>query len=316
MKKSIIAIVVATVSFASVSASANVDRDLVNNARAYAASIHGSNADRAVMIDSLVAQYESNPNSNNGMGADLRGMIGDYKAPVIELSGRAPVVAAQVQGVESKGATDSEHPESKPVATAQQAASVQHNQPVLDVERPHLDSNATEADRIAAQVQANVKNGVDGKDGVNGEAGKAGVNGSNGIDGKAGRDGNNGKDGVTTVRHELDTQTKAVVLSHSRAISNNSAAIERNSQRIDRNAKAIADNTKAIKHVGAMAAASANLHYNVNHSGYAVAAGEYKGSTAFAGGVQVQTSATTAITFQASYDGESVGASVGFHGDF
>ncbi|WP_407933100.1 YadA-like family protein [Herbiconiux daphne] len=50
--------------------------------------------------------------------------------------------------------------------------------------------------------------------------------------------------------------------------------------------------------------------------GYAVAVGEYDGATAIAGGLQFNTSTNTAITVQASYDGEAAGASVGFHGSW
>lgn len=165
-------------------------------------------------------------------------------------------------------------------------------------------------------------------------------NGADGVSGSNGKDGSNGvngKDGITTTVVKVDTATqqrvndnsaniaanRGEIISHSRAIAanragieRNSAAIEHNSQRIDRNSKDIAANRKAIKRVGAMAQAASNLHYNVNHNGYAVSVGEYQGNTAIAGGVQFQTGAHTAVTLQASYDGEAVGASVGFHGDF
>lgn len=78
----------------------------------------------------------------------------------------------------------------------------------------------------------------------------------------------------------------------------------------------IEDNSRAIKRLGATAEAAANLHYNANHSGYAIAAGEYNGESALAAGIQFKTSQSTAITLQASYDAESTGGSVGFHGDF
>ncbi|MCS5736720.1 YadA C-terminal domain-containing protein, partial [Herbiconiux daphne] len=153
---------------------------------------------------------------------------------------------------------------------------------------------------------------------IKGADGKDGAEGKQGVSGKKGATGSNGKDGVTTVitKTVVDNETRATVLSHSRAINRNSAAIERNSKAIERNTKQIAANTKAIKQVGAMAQATSNLHYNASNSGYAMAVGEYKGAVAFAGGVQKQINEHTAVTVQVSYDGDSVGASVGIHGDF
>uniref|UniRef100_UPI0034CD6BF6 YadA-like family protein n=1 Tax=Enterobacter hormaechei TaxID=158836 RepID=UPI0034CD6BF6 len=78
----------------------------------------------------------------------------------------------------------------------------------------------------------------------------------------------------------------------------------------------IENNKRAIKRLGAASEATANLHFNANHSGYAIAAGEYDGETALAAGVQFRTSKTTAISLQASYDAESTGGSIGLHGDF
>ncbi|MCS5736852.1 hypothetical protein, partial [Herbiconiux daphne] len=92
--------------------------------------------------------------------------------------------------------------------------------------------------------------------------------------------------------------------------------LEQNGQRISKNERDIKEVRKQVKAVGAMASASANLHYNRAENGYAVAVGEYDGSTAIAGGLQFNTSANTAVTVQASYDGEAAGASVAFHGSW
>ncbi|UHO31188.1 hypothetical protein K7R23_00070 [Citrobacter rodentium NBRC 105723 = DSM 16636] len=80
--------------------------------------------------------------------------------------------------------------------------------------------------------------------------------------------------------------------------------------------KQINHNGKAIKRLGASAQATANLHYNANHNGYAIAVGEYNSETALAGGLQFNTGKSTAVTVQGSYDAESFGGSVGLHGDW
>ncbi|MGV2814580.1 YadA-like family protein [Enterobacter cancerogenus] len=87
-------------------------------------------------------------------------------------------------------------------------------------------------------------------------------------------------------------------------------------RRFNQAERQIENNSRAIKRLGATAEAAANLHYNSNHSGYAIAVGEYNGESALATGIQFQTGKTTALTLQASYDDESAGGSVGFHGDF
>lgn len=86
--------------------------------------------------------------------------------------------------------------------------------------------------------------------------------------------------------------------------------------RFNRAESQIKVNSRAIKRLGATAEAAANLHYNANNSGYAIAAGEYNGESALAAGIQFRTGQSTAITVQASYDAESTGGSAGFHGDF
>ncbi|MCW3479822.1 YadA C-terminal domain-containing protein [Neisseriaceae bacterium JH1-16] len=106
------------------------------------------------------------------------------------------------------------------------------------------------------------------------------------------------------------------LLNHGSRISSNTARIDRNEQRIRRNEQDIQDMQTSVKRIGALAVASANLHYNRAENGYAVAVGEYAGSTAVAGGLQFNTSSNTAIDVQASYDGDDVGASVGFHGSY
>lgn len=96
----------------------------------------------------------------------------------------------------------------------------------------------------------------------------------------------------------------------------NTGRIDRNIKGIKRNEQDIKDIKKSVKNLGAGMAANSNLHYNANQSGYAVAVGEYQGSTAIAGGTQFRTGSNTAVTLQVSYDGEGTGASVGFHGNY
>lgn len=120
---------------------------------------------------------------------------------------------------------------------------------------------------------------------------------------------------VAANRGEIIAQSHSIA-ANTAGVKRNSAAIERNSSRIAKNEQDIKDVKQSVKRLGASAAASANLHYNRAESGYAVAVGEYKGATAIAGGVQFNTSANTAATVQVSYDGEGVGASVGFHGSW
>ena len=80
--------------------------------------------------------------------------------------------------------------------------------------------------------------------------------------------------------------------------------------------KQITSNKRAIKRLGASSQATANLHYNANRNGYAVAVGEYNGETALAGGIQFNSGKHTAVTVQGSYDAEAFGGSVGLHGDW
>ncbi len=80
--------------------------------------------------------------------------------------------------------------------------------------------------------------------------------------------------------------------------------------------KQIDHNASAIKRLGASSQATANLHYNANHNGYAISVGAYDGETALAGGLQFQTGKHTALTVQTSYDAEALGGSVGLHGDW
>lgn len=80
--------------------------------------------------------------------------------------------------------------------------------------------------------------------------------------------------------------------------------------------KQIDHNASAIKRLGASSQATANLHYNANHNGYAVSVGAYDGETALAGGLQFQTGKHSALTVQTSYDAEALGGSVGLHGDW
>ena len=65
-----------------------------------------------------------------------------------------------------------------------------------------------------------------------------------------------------------------------------------------------------------MAQAIAGLHYDANNTGIAVAAGTYDGAQAIAGGAQFNTSATSAATVGISWDGNAVGANVGWHKSF
>lgn len=162
----------------------------------------------------------------------------------------------------------------------------------------------------------------DGKDGVSitgatGKDGKDGasVTGQNGKDGASvtGAAGTNGKDGVTTIIHKTinvtDTATRSQVRSNTARLNKVESATQQNSSDI-------AENRKNIKRVGAMTQASSNLHYNRNENGYALAVGEYAGQEAIAGGMQFNTSGNSAITVQASYDGEDAGASLGFHSNW
>lgn len=75
-------------------------------------------------------------------------------------------------------------------------------------------------------------------------------------------------------------------------------------------------NKRAIKRMGASSQATANLHYNGNKNGYAVALGQYSDETSLAGGLQFKVSAHNAITAQVSYDAEHMGGSIGLHGDW
>lgn len=184
--------------------------------------------------------------------------------------------------------------------------------------------------RTAQQHVAPVtpKDGINGKDGVSitGATGKDGINGKDGVsvtgqngkDGKSitgatGSNGINGKDGVTTIIHKTinvtDTATRSQVRSNTTRINKVESATKQNTSDI-------AENRKTIKRVGAMSQASSNLHYNRSENGYAVAVGEYAGQAAIAGGMQFNTSNNSAITVQASYDGEDAGASVGFHSNW
>lgn len=143
-------------------------------------------------------------------------------------------------------------------------------------------------------------------------------NGLDGKDGKTGNDGAAGNDGVTTVitRSEVDTATQQQVSHNTASIAGNRADIRNNSQRIDENSKRIDETRKEVKRVGAMSQAIAGLHYNRSESGAAVAVGEYSGNTAIAGGAQFNTSDNSAATVGVSWDGESVGANVGWHTSF
>ena len=322
MRKSILAVIVAAVSVASVSANAaNVNDvfDAVNSHR--------------LSFKEFSTVYQSMTVSEQSAFKAVE------QAHGINYTQDLPNATASAGGY-ARNQTTAQRVESTPHIDAQQhytsepGAHLDGNHAAFTVDHSsHLDGNVTDAQRIAAQVQAQVKDGVNGKDGVDGKRGLNGVDGKKGatgekgesITGKRGANGSNGldgKDGKDADQAQVNSNSAAII-AHSRVINNhataidrNSAAIANNSKRIDRNSKDIAANRKAIKQVGAMAAASANLHYNVNHNGYAVAAGEYNGATAIAGGVQFQTGEHTAVTLQASYDGEAVGASVGFHGDF
>lgn len=135
--------------------------------------------------------------------------------------------------------------------------------------------------------------GANGKDGAKGDAGLAGANGSDGKDGANGADGAPGQKGDTGEKGDKgDSFVSQAVID------------------------AIEQNNHDIKRVGAIGAAQANLHYNANRSGYAIALGEYRGVTGIAGGLQYGITESTAVTLQAAYDGKYTSASVGFHGDW
>ncbi|EKF2848404.1 YadA-like family protein [Escherichia coli] len=156
--------------------------------------------------------------------------------------------------------------------------------------------------------------GATGKDGINGKDGVS-VTGQNGRDGVSvtGAAGTNGKDGVTTIIHKTINMTDTATRSQVRS---NTARLNKVESATQQNSSDIAENRKNIKRVGAMTQASSNLHYNRNENGYALAVGEYAGQEAIAGGMQFNTSGNSAITVQASYDGEDAGASLGFHSNW
>ncbi|MDU4127726.1 YadA C-terminal domain-containing protein [Pantoea sp.] len=80
--------------------------------------------------------------------------------------------------------------------------------------------------------------------------------------------------------------------------------------------KQIDHNRRAINRLGANSQAVANLHYNGNKSGYAIAVGQYGSETALAGGLQFNVTRHNALTVQAGFDAGHTGGSIGLHGDF
>ncbi|POT56094.1 hypothetical protein C3432_19135 [Citrobacter amalonaticus] len=150
-------------------------------------------------------------------------------------------------------------------------------------------------DGIDGKAGHDGKDGAQGQSGATGATGRAGAQGARGLTGAAGHD---GKDGVTAIVQQTaaaDLETKAQAA---------------------KNEQDIAELKRDVRNLGASAQASANLHYNANQSGYAVAVGQYESSTAIAGGMQFQANAHSAVTVQASYDGTAAGGSLGFHSDF
>ena len=104
------------------------------------------------------------------------------------------------------------------------------------------------------------------------------------------------------------------------AVSAGRAAVAQSKEYTDHVAKGlqkqIDHNRRAINRLGANSQAVANLHYNGNKSGYAIAVGQYGSETALAGGLQFNVTRHNALTVQAGFDAGHTGGSIGLHGDF
>lgn len=162
---------------------------------------------------------------------------------------------------------------------------------------------------------ADGKDGHDGVDGKQGPAGRDGLNGANGKDGKDGLNGTNGKDGA-----KGDTGA-AGKDGHNGATGKKGAAgkdfdSKPVNARIDHLSKRVDNLDHRINRVGSLSMASSSLHFNNNHSGYAMALGQYRDSVAIAGGLQFNITEHSAATIQATYDGQDVAVGAGVHGDF
>ncbi|NKE94731.1 hypothetical protein, partial [Pantoea agglomerans] len=122
----------------------------------------------------------------------------------------------------------------------------------------------------------------------------------------------------------IDTNGQAISTNRE-SIQHNSARIDQNSARLNsaeksirHNADRIDENSKKIKQIGDNAAAMSSLHFDANHSSWALSTGTANGEGAgFAAGIQKGVTEHSAVSIQAStdsYGGWMAGA--GVHGDF
>lgn len=198
----------------------------------------------------------------------------------------------------------------------------------------HLDSNVTDAQRIASILENVPKavNGVDGKKGAKGDTGATGAQGVAGINGRNGVNGHNGKDGVTTTvtRIQVDTATQTKVADNSQAITTTTQDLQATKQTLQamnnntsqqfKSLRDEVDNNKKQANAGisgAMAMAGLPQVQTNQHVMFSVGGATYNSESALAVGASVNVNSHTIAKFSFSDDtannmGASVGVGIGF----